>query len=163
MKNLLCVLALLTALLLAPRRSLNAAEAGRLPAKPNVIFIIADDLGWADVAFHQGNVPTPHLDRLKAGEDVDTRRFFEDLPMFFRSIAEGGGPQDHHVGPHADIGYPQRGVGESRHLWREAWYPAAAPEHGKVHASQDALFAGAAVSAAVIADPQIRQKSRLVE
>ena len=67
MKNLLCVLALLTALLLAPRRSLNAAEAGRLPAKPNVIFIIADDLGWADVAFHQGNVPTPHLDRLKAG------------------------------------------------------------------------------------------------
>lgn len=31
------------------------------------------------------------VDRLKAGEDVDTRRFFEDLPSFFRSVAEGGG------------------------------------------------------------------------
>ena len=31
---------------------------------PNFVFILADDLGWADVAFHQGNAPTPHLDRL---------------------------------------------------------------------------------------------------
>ena len=36
-------------------------------AKPNVVFIIADDLGWADVGFHQGNAPTPNLDRLAAG------------------------------------------------------------------------------------------------
>lgn len=31
---------------------------------PNIVFIMADDLGWADVAFHRGNAPTPHLDRL---------------------------------------------------------------------------------------------------
>ncbi len=31
---------------------------------PNIVFIMADDLGWADVAFHDGNAPTPHLDRL---------------------------------------------------------------------------------------------------
>jgi len=34
--------------------------------QPNVVFIIADDLGWADVAFHGGSAPTPHLDRLVA-------------------------------------------------------------------------------------------------
>jgi arylsulfatase A-like enzyme len=30
------------------------------------VFIIADDLGWADVAFHGGNAPTPQLDKLAA-------------------------------------------------------------------------------------------------
>jgi Arylsulfatase A and related enzymes len=32
--------------------------------RPSFVFIIADDLGWADVAFHGGNAPTPNLDRL---------------------------------------------------------------------------------------------------
>jgi arylsulfatase A-like enzyme len=32
--------------------------------RPNVVLILADDLGWGDVAFHGGDAPTPHLDRL---------------------------------------------------------------------------------------------------
>lgn len=42
---------------------------------PNIIFIIADDLGWADVEFHDGNVPTPNLNRLLA-EGVELRQHY---------------------------------------------------------------------------------------
>ena len=33
-------------------------------SQPNIVFMIADDLGWADVEFHGGQVPTPHLNQL---------------------------------------------------------------------------------------------------
>lgn len=48
-------------LLLSPLGLLRAEES---KTPPNIVFLIADDLGWADVAFHGGNAPTPHLDRL---------------------------------------------------------------------------------------------------
>jgi arylsulfatase A-like enzyme len=39
--------------------------------QPNIIFMIADDLGWADVEFHGGSVPTPNLNRLlKSGVEL---------------------------------------------------------------------------------------------
>jgi arylsulfatase A-like enzyme len=34
------------------------------PQRPNVLIIVADDLGWADVGFHGSKLPTPNLDRL---------------------------------------------------------------------------------------------------
>lgn len=49
------------------------AVSSRLPAensKPNIIFILADDLGWGDVGFHGGDAETPHLDQL-ASEGVE--------------------------------------------------------------------------------------------
>ena len=43
--------------------------------KPNVIVIVADDLGWADVGFHGGEIDTPSLDRL-ANEGAKFDRFY---------------------------------------------------------------------------------------
>jgi len=59
--------AALTVLALCGIRAAVAAE----PPRPDVIFIIADDLGWADVGFHGGSAPTPHLDGLaRAGLEL---------------------------------------------------------------------------------------------
>ncbi len=34
--------------------------------RPNIVFILCDDLGWSDVGFHGGEIQSPHIDRLAA-------------------------------------------------------------------------------------------------
>ena len=53
------------------RRALGAASGER----PNVLILLADDLGWADVGFHQSEIRTPNLDRL-AREGTRLERFY---------------------------------------------------------------------------------------
>ncbi|MBS2211384.1 arylsulfatase [Carboxylicivirga mesophila] len=36
------------------------------PALPNVVFILADDIGYGDLGCYGGKIPTPHLDALAA-------------------------------------------------------------------------------------------------
>jgi len=43
--------------------------------KPNVVLMLADDLGWAAVSYHSDWVETPNIDRL-ASEGIELDRFY---------------------------------------------------------------------------------------
>ena len=65
------ILLLLTLVAAALSLSANAANETR----PNIIIMVADDLGWSDVGFHGGDIDTPSLDRI-AAEGVELSRFY---------------------------------------------------------------------------------------
>lgn len=41
--------------------------AGAVPERPNILFIVADDLGYGEPGCYGGDNPTPHIDSLAAG------------------------------------------------------------------------------------------------
>jgi len=55
----------LTVLVLAPLAALHGSESPKPPGKPNIIFILADDLGIGEVScYGADNYMTPHIDQL---------------------------------------------------------------------------------------------------
>lgn len=43
--------------------------------RPNIVILLADDLGWTDVTFHGGNIATPNIDRI-ATEGAELARYY---------------------------------------------------------------------------------------
>lgn len=58
------VLVSVTALITSCWALMTPAHAA--PAKPNILIILADDLGWSDLGCYGGEIRTPHLDSLAA-------------------------------------------------------------------------------------------------
>ena len=49
---------------------------------PNIVFMMADDLGYGDVGYNGGNAETPHLDAMAAGPNtVHLTRYYSGSPV----------------------------------------------------------------------------------
>lgn len=116
---------------------------------PNIVILLADDLGWADVGFHSDRVATPHIDRL-VQQGIELDRFYVApmcsptraglltgrYPIRF-GLARAVIPpyRDFGLPPSevtlaerlAEVGYVQRGVFGKWHLGhlRAQWHPLA--------------------------------------
>ncbi len=61
-----------TAMLLLSLNAVCAAGAEDAGQRPNILLIVADDLGWSDVGWHGGFAKTPVMDRLvREGVELD--------------------------------------------------------------------------------------------
>ena len=126
---------------------IGGAFAAAPTERPNIVLIVADDLGWADVSYHANRAETPNIDRLVA-EGAELDRFYV-APMCSPTRAglmTGRYPIRYGLAravipPHrdfgletsettlpealAELGYEQRGVFGKWHLGhhRPEWHP----------------------------------------
>ena len=54
-------------LLLAGVAARGGKKGGKSERQPNIIFILADDLGWNEVSWHNSNIQTPFLEVCMGG------------------------------------------------------------------------------------------------
>lgn len=81
-------------------------------APPNIVLLVADDLGWNDVGYHNARVNTPHIDRLAtAGVELD--RFYACPVCSPTRAGLMTGRYPHRFGLHNDVIPPWRDFGLS--------------------------------------------------
>ncbi|MCX2575890.1 arylsulfatase B [Pedobacter sandarakinus] len=68
--NIFSVLTALFVMWFMPQTA-NAQQA----KKPNIIIILVDDLGWGDVGYHGGDIPTPNIDKF-AKQGIELNRYY---------------------------------------------------------------------------------------
>lgn len=79
MKTMFLIVPVLTGILCLSLNDVYAQTSKQRPEKPNIIMLISDDTGWADLGVYGGGVgrgmPTPNLDKL-ANEGMQMWSFY---------------------------------------------------------------------------------------
>ena len=120
--------------------SVGVASAADDAPRPNIVFIMADDLGWADVGFHGGRVSTPNLDRLRSESVELTRHYVYPVCSPTRSALLSGryasrfgvvNPQNERAWPWDTVTLPRalQSVGYDTGLFGK-WHLGSRPEWG---------------------------------
>lgn len=82
--------------------SCTPAQADDPKRPPNVLVVIADDLGWRDVGYHDSEIKTPHLDKLaKDGVRLERHYVYPTCSPTRAGILTGRNPS--RFGVHAPI------------------------------------------------------------
>ncbi|WP_419193789.1 arylsulfatase B [Novipirellula herctigrandis] len=87
-------------------------SASAIDAKqPNIVILLADDLGWSDVGFHGSDIKTPNLDKL-ANEGVKLKQFYVQPTCSPTRIGLMTGRYPYHIGGHICVlrPYHQHGL-----------------------------------------------------
>ena len=101
-----CAASLLAACGPESSRGPIAPEAPEAVVRPNILFILADDLGYSDLSFFGSEIPTPNLDALAADGMVLTDFYAAMSCAPTRAMLMSG--MDHHLSGMGVQGAPQR-------------------------------------------------------
>jgi arylsulfatase A-like enzyme len=81
-----------------------SGRADETPRPPNILILIADDLGWRDVGYHDSEIRTPNLDRLaRAGVRLERHYVYPTCSPTRAGLLTGRNPSRFGIhGPIAD-------------------------------------------------------------
>jgi arylsulfatase A-like enzyme len=82
--------------------SFACARTADRPAQPNIVFIMADDMGFSDIAPYGGEIATPTLDALAAG-GVRLTQFYNSVRCWPSRASLVTGRYPHQVGLGGDV------------------------------------------------------------